>query len=401
MAVIPVTKFGRLPRDLPLISGHSGPILDYEFSPFDDHMLATCSEDLMVKIWQIPEGGFTAHQKEAAVTLEGHGKKVSFCTWNPCASHVIASTAFEPSIKIWNVAEQDCCFHIDMPEGVQAWHMKWSYLGSLLAITGKDKKMRVVDPRTQKFVLEAQVHGGSKAIKIDWMGSPERADDCNKILSTGFSTDASRQIGVWDLRKFGTAEEEAEPLNMLTLDQGTGALYPTYDAGTNMAFFAGKGDANVRYFEMDAAEPYTHFISQYGSTTASKGFDFLPKRAVDTTCHEVMRGIQLQNDKILPISFKVPRKSEAFQEDIFPDAPSGEPAMSSKEWMEGKACTAPICRSMRPGADGGAGARKSTTGSSLGIVSVKELKKQLEEAQERIKALEAENASLKEQLAAK
>jgi len=37
-----------------------------------------------------------------------------------------------------------------------------------------------------------------------------------------------------------------------------------------------------------------------------------------------------------PISFQVPRKSDVFQDDIFPDCFAGEPAITSDEWLAGK-----------------------------------------------------------------
>jgi len=39
---------------------------------------------------------------------------------------------------------------------------------------------------------------------------------------------------------------------------------------------------------------------------------------------------------IEPISFKVPRKGDAFQDDIFPDAFAGEAALSCDEFFSGK-----------------------------------------------------------------
>jgi coronin-1B/1C/6 len=360
-----------MPRDLPLITGHSGAILDHEFNPFSDNMLATASEDMMVKVWQIPDDGFKAHTKEAAAVLEGHGKKVSFCTWNPVASNILASTAYDSLLKTWDIEDAQGIYECTTKD--QVWSLKWNYTGSMIGYASKDKKLHIVDPRKSEHALSSKVHDGSKAIKLEWMGRPENPDDAMKVITTGFSSQAERQINVWDLRKFG--EESAEPLNTLVLDQGTGALLPKYDAGTGLLFVAGKGDANCRYFEMDAADPYIHFVSQYGGKDPSKGFDFLPKRCVDTTTHEVMRGIQLQANAIIPISFKVPRKSEAFQEDIFPDCPSGEPSMSGGDWAGGSECNSgPKTQSMRPGTGGGE--RRKTEGSIL--LSAKELRQQLE-----------------------
>jgi len=37
-----------------------------------------------------------------------------------------------------------------------------------------------------------------------------------------------------------------------------------------------------------------------------------------------------------PISFTVPRKSELYQDDLYPDTFSGEPSLSLEDWMEGQ-----------------------------------------------------------------
>ena len=41
---------GKFAKDLPLVSGHSAPISDLDFSPFDDHLLATGSDDTTARL---------------------------------------------------------------------------------------------------------------------------------------------------------------------------------------------------------------------------------------------------------------------------------------------------------------------------------------------------------------
>lgn len=50
-----------------------------------------------------------------------------------------------------------------------------------------------------------------------------------------------------------------------------------------------------------------------------------------------MRAYKTVNDTYIePISFTVPRRAETFQSDIFPPATGLKPAVSAKEWLEGK-----------------------------------------------------------------
>jgi len=328
------------------------------------------------------------HMKEAALTLEGHGKKISFATWNPIASHIVASTAFDMTTRIWNIADEAEAFKLDVPD--QLWSLKWNYTGSLLAATCKDKKLKIIDPRAKAISSECDIHGGTKASKVCWMGGQD-AGECNKLITTGFSKQAERELAVWDMRMFGG--EGSAQIQELTLDAGTGALFPFFDECTQMLYVAGKGDANVRFFEATTTE--LHYLSQYGSTTPQKGFDFLPKRCVDVGVHEIALYLKLESTSIQPVSFRVPRKSEAFQEDIFPDCPAGVPAMSPDDWVSTTDSKTPVLRSMKPGAEAAAG----TAAPAVTVLSAKELKKQLEEAKARIKELETENETLKAELA--
>lgn len=394
IAVVPSTQFGRLPRDLKLIVGHTGPILDFEFNPFDDNMLVTASEDHTIKLWTLPDEGFKEHVKEPLAVLEGHQKKVVFSAFNPSAGNILASTSFDFTVKTWNLDEQAEAFGMEVPDHVN--HLKWNYTGSLLAATCKDKKMRIIDPRTPKVTAVVKIHEGVKAAKVEWCANATATDYCSMIVTTGFSNQAERQIGYWDSRVFSDSED-VEPLNMLPLDQGTGALFPLYDEGTNMLYIAGKGDGNIRYFEATPEDPYLHFISQFGSTVPQKGFCFLPKRCVDVTKHEVMRGLKIEATAVQPISFKVPRKSEHFQDDLFPDCAAGRQAMSAEQWVSGAQPVPPLTRPMKPGSAGAADAGPASP--KVGVVSVKDLKKQLEEANLKIASLEKENSELKAEVA--
>jgi len=53
-------------------------------------------------------------------------------------------------------------------------------------------------------------------------------------------------------------------------------------------------------------------------------------------------------EAIVPISFQVPRKSDLFQKDLFPDAYAGVPSMEAKEYLSGEN-KLPKLKSMKPG----------------------------------------------------
>jgi WD40 repeat protein len=61
-----------LESQVPLLQAHSGVVTDFQFSPFDDCLLATGSEDLSVRLWRIPPDGLTESLSAPETTLKGH-----------------------------------------------------------------------------------------------------------------------------------------------------------------------------------------------------------------------------------------------------------------------------------------------------------------------------------------
>merc|ERR1711880_16322 len=66
-------------------------------------------------------------------------------------------------------------------------------------------------------------------------------------------------------------------------------------------------------------------LSQFKSSDPQKGLCMVPKRALGVPSCEIARFLKLTpKDMIIPISMQVPRKSELFQDDIFPDSYAGK-----------------------------------------------------------------------------
>jgi coronin-1B/1C/6 len=59
--------------------------------------------------------------------------------------------------------------------------------------------------------------------------------------------------------------------------------------------------------------------------------------------------LKATNDRVEPLSFIVPRKSELFQDDLYPDAISGIPTLTADEWKEGKDAEPDRTFNMAPG----------------------------------------------------
>lgn len=76
-------------------------------------------------------------------------------------------------------------------------------------------------------------------------------------MTTGFSRHSDRQYSLWD------QENLAKPLITDTIDSSSGIVFPYFDNDTNMIYLAGKGDGNIRYYEITEEAPFVHFLNQF------------------------------------------------------------------------------------------------------------------------------------------
>jgi len=331
-SVIPINTKGKIDPKMPLVTGHKSPVTDIDWNPFNDNLIASGSEDCTTKIWGIPEGGLTANMNDPLQTLSGHRRKVGTVKFSPTANNVLVTSSGDFAVKIWDIEKGKDVLSIEGQHTDLINAVEWNYNGSLLATVAKDRKARLIDPRNKSVVAEAESHQGVKGSRIIWTK--------DRLLSVGFTKQSEREYCLWDPKNFSA------PLLRQTVDSSSGILMPFYDWDTNIVFLAGKGDGNIRYFEL--ADDQLYFLSEFKSSTPQRGLTMMPKRGVNVSDCEIVAFYKLSVKILEPISFQVPRKSDIFQDDIFPDTASGEPALTADEWVSGKDSD-PKLRSLAPG----------------------------------------------------
>ncbi|XP_006640983.1 coronin-6 isoform X1 [Lepisosteus oculatus] len=333
--VLPLSKTGRVDKNYPLVVGHTGPVLDIDWCPHDDNILASCSEDCTAMVWQIPDHAPVRPLTEPIVTLEGHSKRVGIVSWHPTARNILLTAGSDNLIIIWNVGTGEPLISLDdHPDLI--YNISWNRNGSLLCTTCKDKKVRVIDPRKREVIAEKLTpHEGIRPMRAIFTRD-------GSIFTTGFTRMSQRELGLWDPANF------EEPIALQEMDTSNGVLLPFYDADTNIVYLCGKGDSSIRYFEITDEPPYVHYLSTYSSKEPQRGMGFMPKRGLDVSKCEIARLYKLHERKCEPIMMTVPRKSDLFQDDLYPDTAGPEPALEAEEWLEGKDAE-PILVSLRDG----------------------------------------------------
>jgi coronin-1B/1C/6 len=200
----------------------------------------------------------------------------------------------------------------------------------------------------------------------------------------GFTRQSFRQFKIWDPRN--TSAE----LKKVDVDQAAGVIMPFCDHDTGLLYLAGKGDGNVRFYELVNENPHCFPISEQRSTQSAKGMAWVPKKGLDIMGCETARLLKLTTNSVEPLSFRVPRKSESFQDDLYPDTASSQSSHSCDEWLGGSE-KPPKLMSLNPSAKGAASSGGGSGAPVKAFVPAKSaavLQAELDAANKRIKDLE-------------
>ncbi|XP_034044131.1 coronin-2A isoform X2 [Thalassophryne amazonica] len=339
--VLSLHHMGKVDAQHPRVSGHRGNVLDIKWNPFNDYCIASCSEDTTVKVWEIPPHGVLKNITVPWKELQGHSRRVGIIEWHPTANNILFSTGYDYKVMIWN---------LDYPEQViknpvrtvgvhtdVVLSMSFNTDGSLLATACKDKKIRLLECRSGTILQEASCKT-HKANKVLILGN------LKMLFTSGTSRWNDRQLVLWNM------DDLSVPLIQENLDSSSGVLFPFYDPDTHMLYIAGKGEGTIRYYEISTEKPYIHYLTEHRSYLPQKGMGVMPKRGLDVSACEVFRFYKLVTIKSLiePISMIVPRRSESYQEDIYPMTAGNKPALTAEEWLSG-INKDPVLMSLKPG----------------------------------------------------
>uniref|UniRef100_A0A8C4Q584 Coronin n=1 Tax=Eptatretus burgeri TaxID=7764 RepID=A0A8C4Q584_EPTBU len=321
LGVLPLDWCGRKDGKVPLLYCHSDVVMDFNFSPFDDYVLATCSTDQTLKVWRLPEK-LEDIRASPSLVLNQEGGGLQATCFHPLADLVLAAAAGR-NTTVWDVqsalALAELNGHVDNVQSIT-----WSHKGSLLATTCKDKMLRLFDPRAMQDAVQAvECHNNNKDCKVIWL------DSCDLILSSSFNQVREREVKLWDNRKLTSS------VHTHTVDCSQSCLMPFFDEDTGLLLLAAKGDYFIDCFEVTKTGAFLTQVCRCMTEEGTRGLGLLPKRAVDVMACEVMRALQLIGSAIVPISYVVPRKNVyEFHSDLFPDTLGATPATQAQDWWQ-------------------------------------------------------------------
>ncbi|KAH9007614.1 microtubule binding protein, partial [Lactarius hengduanensis] len=218
--------------------------------------------------------------------IDASPRKVGQVLWHPAAQHVLASALGDHTVKLWD--PRRARGPTRRPAGPRGYHTEHRVQPDRPAPCHHVPRPQTppVRPRAGgDAVRVGEGHGGIKG---------HASSACGDALKN---------------------------VRTLTLDQSAGVVMPFWSDNTSSS----SGDGNIRYYEYENDNLYA--LDEHKSSD--------PQRGITSDC-EIARAYKLTISAVEPIAFIVPRKSDSFQSDIFPPAPSIEPSLSAGEFFTGK-----------------------------------------------------------------
>jgi len=334
VCIIPIERVGTVAEETPLIFngdefGDPTQLNEFNFSPVDDHLIATAGNDGHLSVFRIPEGGLTESLTQPDVKVKASDKRLLSLEWHPTSSGLVFVASAGKEVKFFDV-EAGGSEVLSLPDvhGGLLTSFSWNAFGNQLVTSSKDKTLRIFDPRGNEVVAEvAKDHDGAQSIHNIWMYVSD------KIVTAGFTRTRDRELHVWDPRNLNKS------VGTEKFDGGASALFLFQDEDLGLLYAGGKGDSTLKYYELDNTDKCIHLLNEYVAKTPQNGLALLPKALVDVKACEIARFVKLSGNRIEPIRFEVPRHASVasrFQEDIFPDTWDRQPILNAADWLGGE-----------------------------------------------------------------
>ncbi len=131
------------------LQGHTDSVEDLQFSPAEESVLASCSVDKTVKIWDLRSDS----SKDSQITFAAHEGDVNVIAWNPACTYLLASGGDDGAFKVWDLRY--------LKRGGAITNVKWHTAPitsiqfqpreeSVLAVASADNKLTIWDFAVEK-----------------------------------------------------------------------------------------------------------------------------------------------------------------------------------------------------------------------------------------------------------
>ncbi|GAM20889.1 hypothetical protein SAMD00019534_040640, partial [Acytostelium subglobosum LB1] len=346
LSISKLSSYGKAP-DMPFsLKGHTDAITCFEFSPFNDRVIATGSRDCTARLWHIDDELDMQPNTwvEPLLTLPKQAKRFTGLYFHPSVDSLLVSATTDYAVDLWDLTQEGRVIQRVTGASDTVMSLSWNTWsgGNQFVTSSKDKKLRIYDPRDASGVPvhEIMAHEGAQGFKTVWVDG----NGLDLICTVGVNKSAQRQMYLWDTRNL-----VGRPPITHNITSDSSSLNPYYDYANNLIYLGGKGDG-IYSVEVDRSGAHAIGKATFGANNTATAISMLPKTCCDVNLCEISRFLRLSNNnQVEMVSFVVPRGTTVFQEDLYPPAPSGDPTSDVHLWLQDRSANfKPLTISMRP-----------------------------------------------------
>ena len=292
-------------EDSPRIKQPKNNMLDIEFSPFDNHLLASTNDNNSVLLWKIPEEGINENIiNEKQIYKKHKSNKVNHLNFNPIDKDIILSSTYSGDIHIWNIIKNESLNEFNYDNITSISSISWNPNGTLIGCTNL-KNINLFETRTNKIIFNYQINEIYKPNKFVWV-------DNNLLATTSWNMKGEKLLKLLDIRKINDDYSSLGEINSIIVDNSPNVSIPFINREQKLLYSIGKDENYIKIYDYNGDK--INELNTYYSNCKSPYSLLFDRKCLDRKL-ENDRFIRYNNtnNELLFISVQDKRTGDSFQ----------------------------------------------------------------------------------------
>ena len=289
-------------EDRPRIKGPKYNMLDLEFSPFDNHLLASTNSNNSVLLWNIPEEGINENIINEKLIYKKHkSNRVNFVNFNPVDKNIILSSTLSGEIHIWNIIKNDILNELNS-DYISS--ISWNPNGALIGCTNF-KNINIFENRNNKIIFTHQINEVYQPSKFVWIGN-------NLLATTSWNKNGEKMLKLWDIRKVNDDYTCQGEITSIIVDKSLNAPIPFINRELKLLYLVAKNEKYIKMYDYNRDK--LNEIYNYNSNCDSSYSVLFNRKCIDNKL-EIDRFLRYNsiNKKLYYISIEKGINDDSFQ----------------------------------------------------------------------------------------